>query len=142
MIAPENARATSPGCDTLPRRSRIASMESARLPSNATLLTVRDELNEPIAYVRQVLQHMLVVGPNARLRISVHTGVRAPDYLVEHVTDEDIGGLMPVDAYMGRTHRPLRSKRSLNDDYWSGASMSIQEVRLLLGELRNFKPKR
>jgi hypothetical protein len=116
-------------------------MEAARLPENATLLTVRDELNEPTAYVRQALQHMWVVGRNARLRISVRTGAKAPDYLVENITDKDIDGLMPVEAYMGRTHRPLRSKRSLNDDYWSDASMSIEDVRLLLGEMRNFQPK-
>jgi hypothetical protein len=51
-------------------------------------------------------------------------------------------GIAPVNAYSGKTHRPLpRSRTNLRDDHWSTACVGREDIAELLGTLRKFKPK-
>jgi hypothetical protein len=115
-------------------------MLDAPIAPNATLLTIQDGLDHPIEYVRRVLEHAWPIGGNAIIRIAVGAGESAPDYLVEEVLELE-GTVVPVAAYSGKTHRPIAGPATLDDGYWSIASLTRKDLTELLGKLRSFKPK-
>lgn len=119
----------------------------ARATMNATptVQTVCSGLADPISYVRRVLENMWPSGRDSIVRLSIASTTGAPDYLVEEIMLDDVGnpiGSVQIQAFSGKTHRPLNLDRLEDWRRWARSSMSRGEVQNLLGALRGFEAKK
>ena len=104
--------------------------------------------------MRQVLQNMLEVKRDqgsAFVRIGTTGRGIAPHYRVDPglgkfwdtFIEDDLDGeriSAHYVAFHGRNHQRLPYGRwELREEHWSGAEMSIEDVKNLLGELRKWK---
>lgn len=111
------------------------------LASDATLLTIRDAV--PVEYVRQVLENVRVCERemgDARVCIAVNDLKPHPSYLIRAVMDLETEEGMLVMELDGMRHRPLNEKQ-LRALIWSTSEITYDDVRRLIGSMRNFKVK-
>jgi hypothetical protein len=110
--------------------------------------TIRDvvaQVNEPEDYVRGVLRNLFEmrdVGEWVEVHFAATKGNAPPDYSVYAVMDSDpiTGGGTTLQAFSGKTHRPLSDGKDVLK--WSGVTATHSEVSALIGELRNYQPKK
>jgi hypothetical protein len=123
------------------------------LRDDATITDVVDELNKPIEYVRQVLEHMWNCRRehgDASVRIGLMGQGRAPNYRIEYRPNDPT----VFAAYNGLGHKEIEDlgeanllvmlgvvegtnpDRTLRRDHWSSRVMSLDDVSKLLGRLR------
>lgn len=117
-------------------------MATERLDDQTTILNLRDELENPVAYTREVLQRLWDCergyGPS-HVKIGLTTGGGSPHYLIEPIAPPAPGQPRIEATYNGRTHRALSKKDSDVPDQWSKATLTLPEVSQLIGELRHYK---
>ncbi|RWC25956.1 MAG: hypothetical protein EOS70_32635 [Mesorhizobium sp.] len=92
-------------------------------------------------YVRRIFEQMRT-GKLDQVRIGVRSGVERPDYILNEFFADDgelgPGQPVPMEAYSGKTHRPVSYARWENADNWSIVGMTTAEVQRLLGEIRGW----
>lgn len=109
----------------------------ARVSPDATLATIVQELDDPEEFVRRVLQ-ALGHERTWRVRISVSSNPRAPNYLLEEVMEGHIadGPAITMQSFRGRGHKELTYDFH-ESETWSTVAMTFLEVQLLLGQIRS-----
>jgi hypothetical protein len=140
-------------------------MPSNKLPKSATISVIIGRLRDPEAYLRGVLNNMMLCKRqhgSAVVRIGTTGEGLIPHYRVEPSATE-LEALTPellastheeveqhsthrlatyYNAYRGTSHEKLDwGHRELQAESWSSQSMSLDEVRDLLGKVRDYKPK-
>ncbi|MFC3323336.1 hypothetical protein [Mesorhizobium cantuariense] len=77
-----------------------------------------------------------------QVRIGVRSGVERPDYILDEFfkVDDDPGEGQPVpmEAYSGKTHRPVSYEKWDDRGNWSTVGTTIAEVQKLLGDIRGW----
>jgi|SRR5271155_826717 len=144
-------------------------MPGYTIAHDATIADIVGQLTAPNEYVREVLQHMWECKlkhhtDTTSVRIAVTGRGRAPHYRVEyenhptvisifefyrgsgHKEFEDLGEGVPVMEALGdddpevvKPDRLLGRDRTMIGDHWSSRAMNLDEVRVLLGDLRRRK---
>ena len=109
-----------------------------QLPPDSTLRTVKPRLTNAENFVRQAfgLMHSTqqATGP-ILMRLGITGSGRLPNYRLEQVADGAI-----IDAIDGNTHKSWPEGSQFEGaKNWSTATMTIGEVRALLGEIRGFR---
>jgi hypothetical protein len=108
------------------------------LRSDVTIRDVLSTLTDKEEYARTVLEHLMACqSKHGRGNAFVRIGITGTGQFPSHkVTYDDPQGVEAVfDAYADRT----RFTENLQVHTWSTARMSVEEVRALLGEMREFK---
>ncbi|BCG83365.1 hypothetical protein [Mesorhizobium sp. 113-3-3] len=120
-------------------------MTAETLPRDSTLATVLPGLVDAEEYVRRIFERMRA-GKLDQVRIGIKSGVECPDYLFdEFFKDEsDPGPGQPVSmqAYNGKTHRPVSFEKWANSSNWATVGMTTVEVQRLLGDIRGWPRSR
>ncbi|MET3591828.1 hypothetical protein ABID26_001212 [Mesorhizobium shonense] len=115
------------------------------LPRDATVATVLSGLVDAEEYVRRIFERMRN-GKFDQVRIGVRSCIERPDYILDEFfkdhEDPDPGQPVPMEAYSGKTHRPVSYARWKDSDNWSRAGMTTAEVQKLLGHIRGWTPRR
>ena len=121
-----------------------ASKDPLTLPQDATLATALSGLVGSEEYVRRIFERMRA-GKLGQVRIGVRSGVDRPDYILDELfkdaDDPGQGQPVPMEAYSGKTHRPVSYARWEDSDNWSHVGMTTAEVQKLLGFIRGWSPK-
>jgi hypothetical protein len=120
------------------------------LSPDATLADVVSTLEQPEEYVRCVLSNMHACKKeqdgDVAVTIGITGGGKVPFYRVDTVREITINnktvnmpGSFPM--YNGRSHRRMDevTRAVMQGEHWSKRSMNYEEVRGLLGQLRNSK---
>ena len=112
---------------------------SGTLLKDATLRDVRSMLPKAESFVRRVLgvmlQHKRAHG-SAMMRLGITGTGQAPNYRIETQAGE------PIVAIDGANHGPWPEEaRFEGSENWSTATMSEQDIKELIGEIRPFAPK-
>jgi hypothetical protein len=127
-------------------------MASTKLPAETTIGDVVSSLDDPIAYVRGVLENMTACRRkhgSATVSIGLMGTGKAPHYrvapqnfILDVVEGKDLSAYFV--AHHGRSHQEMTDWGSdeLRVTHWSRGSMTYEQVQGLLGELRGFKRKK
>jgi hypothetical protein len=118
-------------------------MANERLDDQSTISSLRDELENPVSYTREVLQRLWDCERGygaSHVRVGLTTGGGSPHYVIEPIAPPAPGNPRIVATYNGRTHRALSKKDSDVVNQWAKAALTLPEVSLLIGELRHYKP--
>src|SRR5260370_18068595 len=131
------------------------------LRTDTTIAEVVGRLNKPAEYVRRVLEHMWDCKRQhgaASVRIGIMGAGRAPNYRIEYhkesmlrpavfsvhngLSHKDIDGLGQWNFSVGELleGKPIQEKppeHHLDDAHWSSKVMTLDEVSVLLGQLRS-----
>ena len=132
-------------------------MPKPTIADDATIADIVDDLNAPEEYVRQVVGHMWDCWRQhdaASVRIGVTGRGRAPHYRIEHQKGvfavyrgsghtqiEDLGEQPAIDIFAFLGEGPSKPKEPspdhiFMDEHWSSRVMTFDEVKTLLGQLR------
>jgi hypothetical protein len=108
------------------------------LKTDDTIRDVLPTLADKEEYTRIVLEHLMACQSkhgkgNAHVRIGITGTGRFPSHKVTY--DDPDGVEILFGAYAERN----RFTENIQVHTWSAARMSVEEVRVLLGELRGFK---
>jgi len=126
---------------------------TSKLPDDATVAEVLPTLRNPEDYLRGMLENMMLCKREhggASVRIGT-TGLGiTPHYRVEPDKDyldvvlKDGGDISPYFvAYHGSNHKRLDwGFDELQTSNWSAKLMTLNEIQVLLGNLRGFRRKR
>lgn len=126
-------------------------MVKKQLPSDVTISEIVGNLKRPDEYVRRVLGNMNTCRTkhgSSLVRLGITGQGITPHYRVE--PDFDLDRYLDDDefmadhfvAYDGRNHERLDwGCKELRANHWSTRAKSFDEVRDLLGTIRNFKRK-
>lgn len=115
----------------------------ASISADATIADVVGILDEPIEFVRRVLEkleHCRRAHGDAQVRMGVRGRAGRPNYLIEYIFEDAKSGRQstrPVAAYSGSTHRELAPRHIEETANWSPEEMNITAVAALIGRLRN-----
>lgn len=119
--------------------------ELTTIPENATIADVVAGLDNPVEYVRRVLEKLercRRAHGDAQVRIGVRGRTECPNYLIEYIR-EDVKTRQkftrPDAAYSGSTHRELAPRHIEEAKNWSPEEMNITAVSALIGRLRNLR---
>ena len=113
------------------------------LPGDSTIADVAPKLDNPVEYVRRVLEKLercRRAHGDAQVRIGVRGRAECPNYLIEYVYDDPKTrqrSIRPDAAFSGSTHRELASKHIEDVASWSPEEMNITAVSALIGRLRS-----
>lgn len=105
---------------------------------NATITDALPTLANKEEYVRAILANLVECKRkhgNAGVRIGIAGTSKVPAHKVSYV--DATGTEVTFGSYAGKS--PTKDDPGTRDDPWSNASMSMPEVQVILGELRNFK---
>ncbi|SHH21039.1 hypothetical protein [Bradyrhizobium erythrophlei] len=118
------------------------------LPPNAIFRDLTAPVNKRVEYLRRVVQNLESYGPHREI-ISVRMGVAgrgiSPHYKFEtpveySITNVGIKAAFPEAfiVYHGASHEQMTAfdLRDIRDEHWSSKTMSYQDVRNILGEVR------
>jgi hypothetical protein len=110
------------------------------IAQDAKLGDVVAELNDPIEYVRNVLDALRIHGgkndPDILVRLALQSDRAAPNYQVIEIMDAETGQPMELASYSGKTYKELRYTEKTALSYWSTEGSSFVEVQILIGALR------
>ncbi len=110
---------------------------------DAVIADVIDEIDNPIEYVRRVLEKLercRRAHGNAHVRIGVRGRTERPNYLIEYLHEDPKSRASSVRqdaAYSGSTHRELAPKHMEDARNWSPEEMNVTAVSSLIGRLRD-----
>jgi len=112
------------------------------LPDDSIVADVVTQLDNPIEYVRRVLEKLercRRAHGDAQVRIGVRGRVECPNYLIEYILEDKKSHAKSVfadAAYSGSTHRELAPKHIEDTKNWSSEEMNVTAVSALIGRLR------
>jgi hypothetical protein len=115
-------------------------MPETTIGSDATIIDVLPTLSEPVEYVRAVVGTMSACqekNGNARVHIGITGEGKMPYHkivFIDHHGSEQVYG-----AFSGG--HPFKDIK-IHENTWSSGSMTLEEVRGLLGRLRGWKGKK
>lgn len=132
-------------------------MNEGRINNIAKISDIVDKLSKPEDYVRRVYGNMLAYKNEngaAFVRIGITGKGRAPHYRLQH--SRTVVFLLPPDdwdekrkveewklyyrAFNGTSHEMMNwSDEQLSENNWSGEEMSLEDIKALLGRLREKK---
>jgi hypothetical protein len=128
-----------PGFNARVRYSPKDTMPELDLPTDATLLSIREGLTEE--YVRRIYAGLTVaqrdIG-NAQVRIAINDGDQAPSYRIDASDDAETAPKTQREVSNGKTHKamlPAKAELLL----WSSEILVLSQLRQLMGEIRGFK---
>lgn len=110
-------------------------MAREQIPRNATIADVLPTLADQEDYVRRVLSTLSGMRRehgDVVVRIGVTGKGFLPNYRVDHAGELSV----PISAFDGATHKPFSEVASIDTDNWSTGSMTLDDVRGLLGRIR------
>jgi hypothetical protein len=102
------------------------------IPPDSTVESIFHTLVRPLDYVPTAYGKLNAgnrIHPPAVIRIGCMGDGKFPNYRIEHST-----GLMG--PFNGQTHGPLANADNAQEENWSQKSMTFDELRLLLQQLR------
>ena len=112
------------------------------IPDDAIVADVVTQLDNPIEYVRRVLEKLercRRAHGDAQVRIGVRSRAECPNYLIEYILEDRKSREKSVfadAAYSGSTHRELAPKHIEDTQNWSREEMNVTAVSALIGRLR------
>ena len=112
------------------------------IPDDAIVADVVTQLDNPIEYVRRVLEKLercRRAHGDAQVRIGVRSRAECPNYLIEYILEDRKSREKSVfadAAYSGSTHRELAPKHIEETQNWSREEMNVTAVSALIGRLR------
>lgn len=121
----------------------MARRAAATIPEDSTIADVASTLDQPVEYVRRVLEKLercRRAHGDAQVRIGVRGRPECPNYLIEYISEDAKtrqSTVTPDAAYSGSTHRELAPRHIEETANWSPEEMNITGVMALIGRLRN-----
>jgi hypothetical protein len=113
-----------------------------QLAPDATIADVVPTLEEPDAYVRQALQNLHQEAkkePKSVITIGITGKGKFPNYKIDVPGDHlglDMVYNAPVKVFSGRTHEIINDPDKVRGENWSAKSLSLDQLRNILGEIR------
>jgi hypothetical protein len=113
------------------------------LPDDTIIADVVVQLDNPIEYVRRVLEKLercRRAKGDAQVRIGVRSRAECPNYLIEYIVEDKKShekSVVADAAYSGSTHRELAPRHIEEAQNWSREEMNVTAVSALIGRLRN-----
>jgi hypothetical protein len=128
-------------------------MPRTPVPSDATIADVLSTLEKPEEYVRGVLKNLYACASregNATVCICITGGGTTPHYRIDFSPELPSGEQLhgTFGAFDGTNHKPITSIEETTAgerenvplaEHWSTRSMTINDVRSLLRQIRGFK---
>ncbi|MGC2224656.1 MAG: hypothetical protein WA624_21015 [Methylocella sp.] len=131
---------------------------SAILALDSTLAEVLSTLAKPEYYVRGMLENMYACKRehgNATVQIGITGGGVAPNYRIEFELEESLLGDPKfkrgiVGVFDGRNHKLIKwiddiaqeeEAIHVKDEHWSNHAMSLEDVAVFLGQIRQAKKR-
>lgn len=117
-----------------------------KIAPDATIADILSTLDKPEEYLRGIvgnLNECQRTYGDAWVRIGITGRGIVPHYRVE-MPAEAAGTPVPWPwkVFNGRNHKTLVDEDLLRDEHWSKRSMTLEETRKLLGEIRMMKRNR
>ena len=112
------------------------------LPDDSIVADVVTQLDNPIEYVRRVLEKLercRRAHGDAQVRIGVRGRAECPNYLIEYILEDKKSHEKSVfadAAYSGSTHRELAPRHIEETRSWSCEEMNVTAISALIGRLR------
>ena len=112
------------------------------LPDDSIVADVVTQLDNPIEYVRRVLEKLercRRAHGDAQVRIGVRGRAECPNYLIEYILEDKKSHEKSVcadAAYSGSTHRELAPRHIEETRNWSREEMNVTAISALIGRLR------
>jgi hypothetical protein len=113
-------------------------MPTETIANDATIGDVLATLDNAEEYVRRLLSTMGAMRPQhgaVVVRIGITGKGVMPNYRIDHAGEPS----RSISAFDGQTHKPFTDVRNIDTENWSTRSLTYDEVRGVLGQIRGYK---